>query len=88
MFIAIEHDIHDPAQFQKCADDVFPLPDDLRVHHFLPASDLSRAVCLYEAPSIERLRYFLDPALGEASSQSYFAVAEEQAIGLPAPAAR
>jgi hypothetical protein len=84
MFIAIEHDIHDPAKFQQCAERAFPLPDELHVHQFFPATDLSRAVCLYEAPSIERLRDHLDPILGEASTQHYFVVAEEPAMGLPA----
>lgn len=84
MFIAIEHDIHDPAKFQECAGQIFPLPQDLCVHLFLPAGDLSRATCLYEAPSLERVRDFLDARLGEASTQYYFGVAEEHAIGLPA----
>jgi hypothetical protein len=83
MFIAIEHDIHDPAKFQECAQQVFPLPDGLHVHHFLPAADLSRAACLYEAPNVERLRDYLDAALGDASTQRYFPVAEPHAIGLP-----
>lgn len=83
MFVAIEHDIHDPAKFQECAGQVFPLPADLHVHLFLPASDLSRATCLYETPSLERVRDFLDAGLGEASTQYYFPVAEEHAIGLP-----
>lgn len=83
MYIAIEHDIHDPAGFQRCAEQVFPLPDGLHVHQFLPAEDLRRAACLYEAPSIEQLRGYLDPVLGAASTQRYFAVAEGHAIGLP-----
>lgn len=83
MFIAIEHEIHDPAMFQQCAERVFPLPETFRVHQFLPASDLSRAACLYEAPSIEELSHYLDPVPGEASTQRYFPVAEAQAIGLP-----
>jgi hypothetical protein len=83
MFIAIEHEIHDAARFQRCAEQVFPLPEDLHVHQFLPANDLSRAACLYEAPSVERLRNYLDPALGDASTQHYFPVAEAHAIGLP-----
>jgi hypothetical protein len=84
MFIAIEHDIHDPARFQQCAERVFPLPEELQVHQFLPANDLSQAVCLYEAPSLARLRDYLEPLLGEASTQRYFTVTEEAAIGLPA----
>lgn len=83
MFIAIEHNIHDPEQFQKCAEDVFPLPEELHVHQFFPAKDLSRAVCLYEAPSIDRLSEYLDYKLREASTQQYFPVLSEHAIGLP-----
>jgi hypothetical protein len=83
MFIAIVHDIHDPDRFQERAKQVFPLPDALRVHHFLPASDLSEAVCLYEAPTIDAVRDYLDPALGDSSTQHYFPVAEQQAMGLP-----
>lgn len=83
MFIAIEHDIHDPERFQHCAQQVFPLPEGLHVHHFLPATDLRRAACLYEAPSLEQLRSYLDDALGDASTQHYFPVAESAAIGLP-----
>ncbi len=83
MFIAIEHEIHDPEKFQKCAEEVFPLPDDLHVHQFFPAPDLSRAVCLYEAPSVNRLSSYIDTKLNEASVQRYFPVLTEQAIGLP-----
>lgn len=83
MFIAIEHEIHDAAKFQECASQVFPLPEGLHVHHFFPAADLSKALCLYEAPSVEEVRSYLDATLEDASTQRYFPVAESQAIGLP-----
>lgn len=83
MFISIEHEIHNPREFQKRAVTVFPLPDDLQLHLFLPADDLSRATCLYEADSIARLSEYLDGKLGDASSQHYFRIAETEAIGLP-----
>lgn len=83
MYIAIEHKIHDPEKFQICAEEVFPLPDDLHVHQFFPAKDMSRAVCLYEAPSIERLSEYLDGKLGESSTQQYFPVNTEHSIGIP-----
>lgn len=83
MFIAIEHDIHDPRSFQKCAEDVFPLPDGLHVHQFFPATDMSRAVCLYEAPSVDRLSEYLDGTLGDSSTQRYFPITTAHAIGLP-----
>ncbi|MEX0646888.1 MAG: hypothetical protein WEA56_09865 [Balneolaceae bacterium] len=85
MFIAIEHDIHNPEKFQQCAEGVFPLPDGLHVHHFFPSADLSKAVCLYEAPSVERLSEYLNGKLGESSTQHYFPVSGEQAMGLPEP---
>lgn len=83
MFIAIEHRIHDPDAFQARGEQVFPLPEDLHVHHFLPATDLSRATCLYEGPSVDRVRAHLDRKLGDASTQTYFPVAETGGIGLP-----
>jgi hypothetical protein len=83
MFIAIQHQIHDPEKFQECAKDVFPLPDDLHVHQFFPSPDLKSAVCLYEAPSVKVLSSYLDSKLSPASTQQYFPVLTEHAIGLP-----
>lgn len=83
MFIAIQHDIHDLSRFQECAGAVFPLPDGLHFHHFLPANDMQKAVCLYEATSVDRLSEYLDAKLDGASTQRYFPVNEENAMGLP-----
>ena len=88
MFIVIEHEIHDPEQFKCSAERVFPIPDDLQVHMFLPARDLKHATCLYEGPSIDRVRSHLDPAIGKAATQHYFPVAEQEAMGLPTQVAR
>lgn len=83
MFIVIQHQIHHPEKFQQCAEAVFPLPKELRVHQFLPAPDLTEAVCLYEAPSVESLSLYLDARLNGASTQRYYPVLTQQAIGLP-----
>jgi hypothetical protein len=83
MFIVITHEIHDPEDFQERAQEVFPLPDNFHVHHFFPANDLSRAACLYEAPSVEELRKYLDGKLQPASTQRFFPVNGEHAIGMP-----
>jgi hypothetical protein len=84
MFITIEHDIHDISKFAERAERAMPPPAGLVVHQFLPAADGSRATCLYEADSVDRVRNFVDGALGDASTQYYVPVAEEQALGLPA----
>lgn len=83
MFIAIQHKIHDPKKFQKCAEAVFPLPKQFHVHQFLPSTDMKDAVCLYEAPSIDQLSAYLEEKLKDASTQRYFPVLTTQAIGLP-----
>jgi hypothetical protein len=44
---------------------------------------MSQAVCLYEAPSVERVQDYLDEALGDSSTQYYFPVAADQGIGVP-----
>ena len=84
MFVGIQHEIHDPSKFQQCAERAFPPPAGMQVHQFLPSADLSRAFCLYEAASIDDVRTFVDGALEDASTQHYFPVAEQQAVGLPA----
>jgi hypothetical protein len=83
MFVAIEHDIQDAAKFRQRAEKAFPLPNGLHVHLFLPATDLSRATCLYEASSVDQVRDFVDGLLGDCSKNRYFSVAEEHAMGLP-----
>ncbi|WP_175628342.1 hypothetical protein [Thioalkalivibrio denitrificans] len=39
--------------------------------------------CLYEGPSVERVREHLDTAIGPAATQRYYPVAEAHAMGLP-----
>ena len=76
MSIAILHEIHDPAKLQQCAEEVVPLPSGLHVHQFFPSTDMAQAVCLCVAPSIGELRDYIDGTLKEASTQSYFPVAQ------------
>jgi hypothetical protein len=84
MFITIEHDIHDPAEFQARAERAMSPPEGLHVHQFLPASGLSHATCLYEAAMLEEVRAFVNGALGPSSTQRYFPVARAGTMGLPA----
>ncbi len=83
MFIAITHDIHDTAEFKRRVNAMAPPPPQLRRHQFLTATDLTRAACLWEAPSIAPLRDYIDGSLEPASTQTYFAVNEDRAVGLP-----
>ncbi len=83
MFIAIHHVIHDPERFKEKVNRMSPPPASLRRHQFFTATDLSGAACLWEAPSVDDLRDYIDPQLEPASTQTYLQVNEERAVGLP-----
>lgn len=83
MFVAIHHEIHDQGLFKEKVNQMAPPPESLRRHQFFTATDLTRAACLWEAPSVEELRDYIDPSLLPASTQTYFPVYEARAVGLP-----
>lgn len=83
MFIAIYHEIHDRDLFKEKVNQMAPPPESLRRHQFFTATDLTRAACLWEGPSVDELRDYIDPSLEPASTQTYFPVYEERAVGLP-----
>jgi hypothetical protein len=84
MFIMIDHQIRNPLRFQERVEASPPIPGGLHLHMFLPADDMSRATCLYEAVSLDSVRDFVDGVLGDAAVNSYVPIAAEQAMGLPA----
>jgi hypothetical protein len=84
MYVAIHHEIHDQDLFKQKVNSMAPPPEGLRRHQFFAATDLARAACLWEAPSIDPLRDYIDGSLEPASTQTYFAINEERAVGLPA----
>ena len=83
MFVAIFHAIHDQDLFKAKVNQMTPPPDTLRRHHFLTATDLSCATCLWEAPSVDAIRDYVDRQLVPASTQTYLQINEERAVGLP-----
>lgn len=84
MFIVIHHEIHDQTEFKDKVNRMAPPPQGLQRHQFFTAENLTRATCLWEAPSIGPLRDYIDGSLEPASTQTYFAVKEDRAVGLPA----
>lgn len=84
MFVAIIHEIHDRDLFNEKVDSMPPPPDGLLRHWALNSADLTRAVCLWEGPSVESVRDYIDACLEPASTQTYWPVHEEFHVGLPA----
>jgi len=55
----------------------------MALNSMFPSEDGARAVCVWEAGSVEDVRSFVDSATGDLSRNEYFPVADAQAIGLP-----
>lgn len=82
MFIIVEHTISDPARVQEITQSA-EIPAHLTLHQSLPKGDGTRAVCLWEGPSVDEVRAFVEAAVGHLSTNVYFAVDAERAMGLP-----
>jgi hypothetical protein len=86
MYIVVIHNISDPEKFWSTAQtaaDTGDIPEGLTVHSTLPDPTGTKAVCLWEASSVEPLRDYLEAAVGAVSKNQYFEVAAEKALGLP-----
>jgi hypothetical protein len=78
------HDIRDPEGFGAAAGEAIAgVPEGMKLHSMFPSEDGSRAVCVWEAGSVEDVRSYVDNASGDLSKNEYYSVADAQAIGLP-----
>ena len=83
MFIVVEHTITDPDVFFGLASKVSEAPAGIHAIQFLPSVSKDRAVCLWEAKSVDALKGFLEPLSGQVSRNIYYAVDSTVAMGLP-----
>lgn len=83
MFIVVQHQIRDPeAAWSAAGEALANLPAGLKLHHSLPNTDGTAAVCLWEGESVEAVRDLLEPTIGHVSENRYYVVGEN-ALGLP-----
>jgi hypothetical protein len=83
MYVSVIHTISNPDRFWSAAESSEP-PEGVRLHSALPNEDGSKAVCLWEADSVDSVKEVIESTVGEVSSNEYFAVHAEKAQGLPA----
>ena len=88
MYVAIQHRIHDPAAFwpEDMRQFTSMLPPHLKLLHTFAASDGTHAVCVWEGQSIDAVRDFVEPVVGAASENEYFAVLNGEGIPATPPA--
>ena len=85
MFVSVIHRISDPDKFfEMVSSNAGKEPSDLRLPQFFASEDRRTMVCLWEAPSVERLKDFLEPLSGGLCTNEYAAVDLGASRGLPA----
>ena len=86
MYVSVIHAIKDPASFQTRGQQlVQDPPAGVGPLQFLPDDRGVRATCVWVGESVDEVRDHIDGILGDSSDQEYFVVAEQNAMGLPAP---
>ena len=83
MYVMVQHTISDPATFWNSADPTSDLPPNLKLHPTFPPADGTRAVCIWEADSVEAVRNFLEPLFGKASWNDYYTVENKEGFARP-----
>lgn len=87
MFVVVQHDITDADAFFGSAESVVgSVPTGVKAVQFFPSNDRKRAVCLWEAPSVDSVKNYLEAKIGSSSRNTYYAVDSKVAMGLPVPA--
>jgi hypothetical protein len=83
MFIVVQHTISDPSVFWNSGPDRTSLPKDVKLHHIFPTPDGTRAVCLWEADTIEAVRNVLEPMIKGLARNEYFQVENREGFARP-----
>jgi len=84
MYVLVHHRISDRNRFWSTVQEATPaIPAELTLHLTIPARDGSVATCLWEAASVDAVRAFLEPALGQVSRNEYYQAENREGIAMP-----
>jgi hypothetical protein len=83
-YIVVEHKISDPKVFWETArNGLASLPSNLKLRQLLPSNDGAKAVCLWEAATLDDVKGFVEGSVGKVSANSYYVVDAGKAVGIP-----
>jgi hypothetical protein len=85
MYVIAIHSISDPKAFWGGQLD---LPEGTTLQSALPNGDGTRGVCIFESDSVDTVRNLVESAAGQISTNEYFKVNAQNALGLPSSAVR
>jgi hypothetical protein len=83
MYVVAKHEISDPERFWSAIQGAGDLPEGVSIHSTLPSPDGAKAVCVWEADSVETIRELVEGTVGESSRNEFFEVDASNAQGLP-----
>jgi len=84
MYVVVNHAISDTSKFWSLAQSVTAaLPAGYKVIHTFPSPDGRKAVCVWEGPSVEAVRGFLDPATAGVARNEYFESPNKEGMAMP-----
>jgi hypothetical protein len=85
MYVVVQHRFRNPQIAFSRGEKLIKnegAPTGVRGLQFYPSRDGLAATCLWEAPSLESVRHYVDSTLGDSSDNSCYEVAAEQAFAL------
>jgi hypothetical protein len=85
MHLGVVHEIRDPAGWDRVMSGDLNLPPGFALLGSVTQDDVSRGMCIWEAPSLEDLQRLLDGAFGEAVVNDCFVADAARSVNLPAP---
>jgi hypothetical protein len=84
MYVVVNHAINDTTRFWATAESATAnLPAGFSVIHTFPSPDGRKAVCIWEADSVEAVRNFLDPATAGMAHNDYFESPNKEGMAMP-----
>lgn len=84
MHYGVVHDIRDPAGWDRVMSSNPTLPEGFVLLASVTQDDAARAMCIWEAPSLDGLQQLLDGAFGDAVVNDCFAADPARSVNLPA----
>ena len=84
MYILVQHSVSDPTTvWPRAQQGLATIPAHLKLHQSIPTPDGRKAICIWEAASIDTLQKFLDEMLGPDAHNQYYQVVNKEGIALP-----
>ena len=85
MHLGVVHEIRDPAGWDRVMSGDLNLPPGFALLGSVTQDDVSRGMCIWEAPSLDDLQRLLDGAFGAAVVNDCFVADPGRSVNLPAP---